>query len=366
MLLRALAKQADERYQSAAEMAQGLVDAAQEAGIELPENVYLPRPEKAPAQPQEPVAVYSGTAKENILDQDFAADDTDARLGEKLAAAQAAAAQEQPDVRTAAKNLWQSLGTVAALAMDEVAHNVNEASKKMPGRQGSQPLGVIGQPAVLESEPPSVEQVPPAPKDEPSVVESPAPTVKAALFTALEPPTAERPVTVVGLVQTVASGEEIDVKVTEAALIGAGALVGLNALLLAVLAPIGHLNLFGRVWPVELFLVGLLLSLLMVALRSIWLAIPIGIVLGNGALLAYCSLTGLWRHWIFLWVFELVFVGGSIAYAITHSRDQQGEELAAQQTGSRLVRLSVFAVVVTLVLGVVVYVGQGVLSAFFG
>jgi serine/threonine protein kinase len=353
VLLRALAKQADERYQSAAEMAQGLVEAAQEAGIDLPENVYLPRPEKIPAQPQEPVAVYSGTARENIVDQDFATDDTDARLGEKLAAQAAAAAPAQPTVRDAAKNLWQSLGTVMALAMDEAAQNVAEASKKIPTRQGSQPMGVVGEPAVIESEPPE--------SGNPSPPEQPPSLAEESKLPARDPSTV-----VANVVRAIASDDTIHLQVLEAALIGAEALVGLNVLLVAVLAPIGRMSFFGLAWPVELFLVGLLLSLLMVALRMIWLVIPAGIVLGNGALLAYCTLTGWWSHWAFLWVFEIAFVAGSIAYAITRSRDTENEEHLAQQTGSRLVRLSVIAVVVMLLSSSLVYVGQGVLHAIFG
>ena len=350
VLLTALSKQPDERYQSAAEMAQALVAAAQESGIELPANIHLPVPERKAGPARENVAVYSGTARQQIADPEFAADDTDSGLGEKLAGAPDEAATlppegvagAQPTVRGAARNLMQSIGQVMALALDEAAQNVADASKKMPTRSGSKPLTVM---AVVA--------------DQPGVESTPSAAGEAAV--AAQGPTMMTNVTI-----NLASDEPINLGVIEAALMGAGALVGLNLLLLAVLAPTGHLGFFGLAWPVELFLVGLLLSLLMVALRLIWLVIPVGIVLGNAALLAYCALTGWWSHWIFLWLFEVLFVAGSITYAISQSRDTENKESIARQTGSRLVRLSIAGVILMLLGAAGVYVGQGVFNAVFG
>jgi hypothetical protein len=45
---------------------------------------------------------------------------------------------------------------------------------------------------------------------------------------------------------------------------------------------------------------------------SIWLLIPVGLVLGNGAILSYYALTGFWRHWAFLWPLEPLLVLGTI------------------------------------------------------
>lgn len=80
--LKALAKSPDDRYQSAAEMAQAMLTAAQETGIEIPGAVVLPQI-PTPVQAG-PVAVFSGPAREAIPDDGFAAGDTDATLGEKL------------------------------------------------------------------------------------------------------------------------------------------------------------------------------------------------------------------------------------------------------------------------------------------
>jgi hypothetical protein len=46
----------------------------------------------------------------------------------------------------------------------------------------------------------------------------------------------------------------------------------------------------------------------MYVVSSIWMLIPTGIVFGTGVILTYCSLTGNWDHWVFLWVFELLIV----------------------------------------------------------
>jgi hypothetical protein len=70
----------------------------------------------------------------------------------------------------------------------------------------------------------------------------------------------------------------------------------------------------------QLFLVSLGLCFAMWATLSIWILIPTGITFGTGILLTYCSFTGNWRHWVFLWLFELLSVIGSIWAPIRLSR----------------------------------------------
>ncbi len=91
VLLKVLSKSPDDRYQSAAEMAQAVRAAATEAAIPLPDRISLPLTFTTTAAPAEPISVISGTARQNITNTDFAKDQTDAQLGAKVAAAGAAA-----------------------------------------------------------------------------------------------------------------------------------------------------------------------------------------------------------------------------------------------------------------------------------
>jgi hypothetical protein len=96
VVLKALAKRREARYQSAEEMAGALRQAATKAGIRLPTRVSLPLSFTTAEAPSESVAVLSGTARERVQDAEFATQDTEARLGEQLAA-EAAAQQAAPD-----------------------------------------------------------------------------------------------------------------------------------------------------------------------------------------------------------------------------------------------------------------------------
>ena len=84
VVLKALSKEPDERFQTAAEMAQTLRQAAEEADIELPSRISLPLSFSTVQAPAESVAVISGTARGQLADATFAAEETDASLGPKL------------------------------------------------------------------------------------------------------------------------------------------------------------------------------------------------------------------------------------------------------------------------------------------
>jgi serine/threonine protein kinase len=82
--LTALAKRPEDRFQSANEMAERLLAAAKETGVEVPETIQVPQAISNPASPQTgPVAVFSGPARQQIPDPDFAAGDTNVTFGKK-------------------------------------------------------------------------------------------------------------------------------------------------------------------------------------------------------------------------------------------------------------------------------------------
>jgi serine/threonine protein kinase len=89
VLLKVLSKDPNDRYQTATDMAQAVRSAAEEAQVQLPDRISLPLSFQTGSA--EPVAVISGTAREKLTNIDFAKDNTDENLGEKLKAEQKAA-----------------------------------------------------------------------------------------------------------------------------------------------------------------------------------------------------------------------------------------------------------------------------------
>ena len=81
--LKALAKRPDDRFQSVAEMAAMIAAAAQEVGIDIPDTITLPQTVSIPPVRPGPVAVFSGPARQQIHDADFASGDTAITFGKK-------------------------------------------------------------------------------------------------------------------------------------------------------------------------------------------------------------------------------------------------------------------------------------------
>ena len=129
VVLKALSKEPSDRYQSAAEMAQSLREAAEEADLELPSRISLPLSFSTVQAPRESVAVISGTARGQLADDAFAAEETDASLGPKLEAELAALKEAekkkhaQPTVTMAANGDLEEQGqelTTASAAVTAV------------------------------------------------------------------------------------------------------------------------------------------------------------------------------------------------------------------------------------------------------
>ena len=99
--------------------------------------------------------------------------------------------------------------------------------------------------------------------------------------------------------------------VNAAVLYSVGGIIFVNMVLLWLSGIFGW-KVFAHAWPMEITAVGVLLSALMAALAIPWLLIPAGILMGNGLLFTYFTLTGFWSHWTFLWPLEPILVGFSI------------------------------------------------------
>lgn len=220
VLLRALAKQPEARYQEAAQMAADLHRAAAELGLPLPMAVSPALTFTTLAAPAEPVAIYSGVARAQVRVADFAGEDTDVTT-------------RVPD-------------TLSPRAM---------AGALVP--------------------------VMPA-----------APTFEVRLR---------------GFVLRLPTQGRVGAIIAAAVLMPVWNLLGIMA------AGMAQRPLFAYGWPIELFLASLILSTILWAVQSIWLLIPIFLVLGNGMLFTYYTLSGHWAHWNFLWPLELFIIGGAVA-----------------------------------------------------
>ncbi len=292
IVLKALAKRPEDRYQGAEEMAGALRQAAAEAGVDLPVRISLPLSFTTAEAPSESVAVLSGTARQKMPDAAFADGDTDPTLGERLKSDLGdlqAGGRGRPEglAEGVGQELMAAAGALTRLIASKTAQALREATEAM------------------ESGPPEKKgELPDAP--------TPAGSSEAGLA----PVEADR-----------ADDRDVDTKragraarlsasgVGRSILIGIGLLAAVN-LMAAWLVGLTGWNVFATGWPIELLLVSLGLCLIMRSTGSIWLLIPVGIILGNGLLFSYYSLTGNWWQWSFLWPTELLLVFGPVLVTI--------------------------------------------------
>lgn len=238
IILKALAKDPDHRYQSAAEMAHALRRAAERAEVELPERISLPLSFTTMAAPSDSVAVLSGAERRNMTTVDFAQDDTQAGM------------DESPSLR---------------------------------GAEGR----------ISPSEPPW------------------------------------------------------------SILLAVGFPLVVNLATFAVAALVGWERVFSLAWPAELFLIAGSLSLVMAMVEAIWMLAPVGIVAGNAPIFLYCTATGRWRQWIFLWVFDLWLIAGMVWLTLWLKRHgkrlQRLSRLLGRLLGPTFFILGILVFVVTVV-----------------
>jgi hypothetical protein len=150
-----------------------------------------------------------------------------------------------------------------------------------------------------------------------------------------------------------AQSEPIDTpvrKVDRAVYLSVGLFIGVNLLNLALAGTRDNVAAyFGAAWPIELYLVAFLLSALMEALASIWMIIPVSIVLGLGLLLNYYTVTHQWQRW-FWWPLLVLALAGGIVGAVRWAWPQRRPRARQLGLGASLAAgtLVLFCIIVAL------------------
>ncbi len=319
VVLKALAKDPADRYQNAEAMARSLREAADEALIDLPERISLPLSFTTAAAPSESVAVFSGTARERLAEAEFADDDTDASLGERLEAEldaleSAGKVEEKQTSEGSFKELLGAAWAIARMAMGEVTQALREAAEEE--RQKAQERRTAKQRGEF-SEIPSEEGTS-ADKDYIPLkqwLEEHKSDLQAEQ-TGLEAKHAYREA------RRARRAARKQARQATADDCGPGCCGGITKAILSglMLLVVGNLsavwlanvtdnwNIYEIGWPLQLFLVSMALCMIMMASGSMWLFIPVGLIFGNGILLTYFSFTGNWDYWEYLWPLEPLLV----------------------------------------------------------
>lgn len=321
IVLKALSKRPNDRYQSAGEMTEALTLAVKKSKIELPARVSLPLSFTTAEAPSESVAVLSGTAREKVQDVDFASEDTDYSLSQKLAA-EAAAQQEADSAQSAAA----ASAAPVAPSPPPAPEPILKEAKPSPPRASGALFAKVVRPAPREP----LREIPEGPAERRIQVAEPARLPERTLA-----PTST-------------------VRSLTTALLTTIALATVGNLVVVLFAGVtGWWGAFGRGWPFELLLVGLGLLLIMETIGSIWLLIPTGIILGNGFLFAFYAVTDLWNLWGILWPLEpLLIIGTVFATIRLADRPDRGGEIA-RSLAHKLVRPTAIAIPVVVVLGAI-------------
>lgn len=350
VVLKALAKKPDERYQTAAEMTLDLQKAAAECGVEfadLSNNLQvMDKLEPVALKPDLP-QVYSGDARQNLMDENFAADVTDMNLDQHLK-------QEiQQPASGNTESLPQGLSPELSASLDDVV----KSAAKLFSTVG----GVVSDAMMTANH--KVKQYEPAVNN--AIRDLQAVQLKTgdlpsrlSMGTQSEVENADE---VPGFQEPQFAGTDLGRiesqpnNVAKSALLGVGILIGVNLLAIAIGSMTGWWGFYQYGWPAQMLLVAFLLSLLMGALSNIWLLIPSGILIGNGIALGYLSTTGSWRFGGMFFLLEPILVGGIIYMTIYLERNAPHQaQFLANRLGKPLALISI---------GMVMLIGLGSLVA---
>jgi len=230
VILKAMAKDPDDRYPDAASMETAVTAALEECGIDLPDHISRPRSFTTIEAPSESVRVISDPHLQGQVDTGIAEANTDITLEQQLRDAQ------PPATRKARRQARRAARATKA--------------KRPPRRE-------------------------------------PRPGLAMNIFFAI-------------------------------------GIVALGNLFAVTLSSIfRNWAIFDIGWSQELLLTGGALFILMATSRIIWLSIPAGLLAANGFIFAYCTFSGNWHHWTFLWVIEPWVVAAAVIISIQLSRQQE-------------------------------------------
>lgn len=355
IVLKALSKRPVDRYDSAEEMAQMLWAAAEEAGVEVPQRISLPLSFTTSEAPSESVAVFSGTSRKRITDAGFAADDTDASIGRRLAAAGAEGTQ---NLRAAGKDFLGALGAVAHLALTKTTDALRHATeattdalrKTADAATGEEPEAVLA----AVPKPPDAPQPPLAPGAEMGD-EGQEQQVGLSAVKGVTDKKAWRRAKREQRKRAKREERKRDSRGAGLAVLGAIGIVFLgNSCMLSIAVPLDFWRIFEYGWPIELFLVTLALFGIMYATSSIWMLIPSGIVFGTGVIMAYSSLTNDWDQWVFLWICQVWVLILSVFVPIWLARNRRFADGL-----SRLIAIVGGLLSLGLIVGIGAFIGVG-------
>ncbi len=357
VVLKALEKQPDDRYQSAQAMADAITRAVQQC-IDPGMEAIVPPPasvqgadEASPSERLTVPPVYSGEARHALADAHFTEDETDMDLQKSLHA-EAQPADPQPvlgqsvaaqgntseELSQAFQSLASALGGVATMAMSSVAESVRRAADTKAAEA-------------------KVAEAKQSPAQNRMQRAAPSQPVKPSWTLPQQADLKDAPVWVNRKAEAARDAEVLPPQLArisprrgkpgQAAMAGVSLLLGFNLLAVWVGMAFNNWGTFAYGWPMELLLVGILLTLLMASLENLGMLIPVGIIGGNGLLMSFYAITNQWQLWSVFWPLEPLLILVSIFGTLFLVRNAPQPRQLARLLGTLL--LLVFGAMVVIV-----------------